>query len=137
MWKVMKACVSRCWGITWHCLLFPFFQFFSSSTSTNFLRVRFHFSFNSIYVICISKIDLVEPLLMLPLPLSLLYFFCWCWCLWTLKQQAHFSFLFFPMGFHCHCLVTKKTRRNKIFFFGKKTKKNFNIKENKFSFSFV
>lgn len=28
MWKVMKACVSRCWGITWHCLPFPFFQFF-------------------------------------------------------------------------------------------------------------
>lgn len=46
----MKACVFRCWGITWLCFLLVF----SISTYTSKFS-SFVFPFNSIYVICILK----------------------------------------------------------------------------------
>lgn len=47
MWKVMKACVSRCWGITWHCLFFSLPYIFSFSLplhkKKNFFTCSFSF----------------------------------------------------------------------------------------------
>lgn len=121
MWKVMKACVSRCWGITWHCLPFPFFSifYFPLLYPQFFFHVRFRFSFNSIYVICISKIDLVVPWLMLPLPLSLLFHFLLMLMPLNFKAASTFFFSFLSDGISLPlpCYRKKIGEMNFSFFF--------------------